>query len=54
MKTKGLSWPVMWLIIVVLLVVGYGVGQALHLDHHTTSSAPAAVSTVATVAGQHR
>jgi len=43
MKSKGMSWPVMWLVVIVILVVGYGVGQMLHLDHKTAPAA--AVST---------
>jgi hypothetical protein len=42
---KGMSWPVRWLVIIVVLVVGYGVGQALHLDHKTPATAVSTVST---------
>jgi hypothetical protein len=41
---KGMSWPLTWLIIIVVLVAGYGVGQMLHLDHKTPTTT-AAVST---------
>lgn len=36
---KSMPWPMMWLIIIVLLVAGYFVGQWLHLDHKAPTSA---------------
>ena len=36
---NNMSWPTMWLIIAVLLVAGFFVGQALHLDHKSAATA---------------
>jgi hypothetical protein len=36
---KNMSWPTTWLVIIVLLVGGYFVGQVLHLDHKAPTSA---------------
>jgi hypothetical protein len=45
---KNMSWPTTIVIALVVLVVGYFVGQALHLDH-TTPAAAAPTVTVTTV-----
>lgn len=39
-----ISWPTIIITGFVLLVVGYFVGQGLHLDRKTPSAAPAAVT----------
>lgn len=43
---RNMSWPVMWLIIIVVLVAGYFAGQMLGLDHKAPTSA--------SVSAQHR
>ena len=42
---KGMSWPVTWLVVIIVLIVGYGVGQMLHPDHKTPTAAASTVST---------
>jgi hypothetical protein len=40
---KNMSWPAIWVTVIIVLGAGYFVGQELHLDHET-----AAVSAVST------
>jgi hypothetical protein len=47
---KNMSWPVTWLLVGILLVVGYVVGQALHLDRKTPTAAPAITTVTSVVA----
>lgn len=41
MKSKGMSWPALWLVVIVVVVAGYFVGQGLNLDHPTQAAAVA-------------
>lgn len=40
---KNMSWPAIWVTVIIVLVAGYFVGQTLHLDHKAPTAA--AVST---------
>ncbi|HEX3778158.1 MAG TPA: hypothetical protein VHX38_00690 [Pseudonocardiaceae bacterium] len=40
-----MSWPTIWVIVIVLLIGGYFVGQGLHLDQKTAAAGTVAVST---------
>jgi hypothetical protein len=40
---KNMSWPAIWVTVIVVLVAGYFAGQMLHLDHK--NAAVPAVST---------
>lgn len=42
---KNMSWPTLWITVIVVLIAGYFIGQGLHLDHKTSATGSVAVAT---------